>query len=65
MLNHSALTEERLLADFHVLRIPYMISAGVQAAWSKDLKSPVLEAIFSIDIYGMSIGAPGLNRVRL
>jgi len=54
-----------ILADFHVLRIPYMISAGVQAAWSQDLESPVIEAIFSIDIYGMSIGSSGLNRVRL
>jgi hypothetical protein len=54
-----------LMADFHLLRIPYMISAGVQAAWSEDLKSPVLEAIFSIDIYGMNIGRSGLNRIRL
>ena len=54
-----------LVADFHVLRLPYMVSAGVQAAWSKDLVSPVLEAIFSIDIYGMSIGRSGFNRIRL
>lgn len=45
-----------LMADFHVLRLPYMISAGVQAAWSGDFESPVLKAIFSMDIYGMSIG---------
>ncbi len=54
-----------LIADFHVLRIPYMVSAGIQAAWSKDLESPVLEAIFSIDIYGMNIGRSGFNRIRL
>lgn len=54
-----------ILADFHLLRIPYMISAGVQAAWSKDLQSPVIETIFSIDIYGMNIGRSGRNRVRL
>jgi len=54
-----------IIADFHVLRIPYMVSAGVQAAWSEDLKSPVIEAIFSIDIYGMSISGPGFKRIRL
>lgn len=54
-----------LIADFHLLRIPYMVSAGVQASWSKDFKSPVLEAIFSIDIYGMSIAGRGKNRIRL
>ncbi len=48
-----------LIADFHVLRIPYMVSAGVQAAWMKGTRSPVLEAIFSIDIYGMNIGRSG------
>jgi len=46
----------QLIADFHVLRIPYMISAGVQAAWQKGEKIPVLQAIFNIDIYGMNIG---------
>ena len=45
-----------LIADFHVLRIPYMVSAGVQTAWMRGTKSPVIEAIFSIDIYGMNIG---------
>ncbi|HBE41425.1 MAG TPA: hypothetical protein DDW27_09515 [Bacteroidales bacterium] len=54
-----------IIADFHLLRIPYMISAGVQAAWSPDLKSPVIEAIFSIDIYGMSIAGQRFNRIRL
>ena len=24
-----------LLADFHILRIPFMISGGVQTAWKK------------------------------
>ncbi len=45
-----------LLADFHVLRLPYMVSAGVQAAWQKGEKVPILEAVFNIDIYGMNIG---------
>ncbi len=46
-----------LLADFHVLRLPYMVSAGVQAAWQKGVRSPFFEAIFNIDIYGMIIGS--------
>jgi hypothetical protein len=46
----------QLIADFHVLRLPYMVSAGVQAAWQKGERIPVLEAVFNIDIYGMSIG---------
>lgn len=45
-----------LIADFHVLRLPYMISAGVQAAWQKGEKIPSLEAIFNINIYGMNVG---------
>lgn len=45
-----------LISDFHVLRLPYMISAGVQAAWKKGDRSPVIEAILSINIYGMNIG---------
>jgi hypothetical protein len=48
-----------LIADFHILRIPYMVSAGVRAAWKKGMASPGLEAIFSIDIYGMIIGRSG------
>ncbi len=46
----------QLIADFHLLRLPYMVSAGVQSAWQKGEKTPVLEAVFNIDIYGMSIG---------
>ena len=53
-----------LIADFHVLRLPYMISAGIQAAWSADFASPFIEAIFSVDIYGTSIGRSGINRIR-
>jgi hypothetical protein len=45
-----------LISDFHVLRLPYMVSAGVQAAWRKGDYKPSLEAILSINIYGMSIG---------
>ena len=45
-----------LLSDFHVLRIPYMISAGVQSAWKSFGEKPAVSLIFSIDLYGMSIG---------
>jgi hypothetical protein len=45
-----------LLADFHVLRIPFMISGGVQAAWRSTKELPVLSAIFSMDLYGFSLG---------
>ena len=45
-----------LLSDFHVLRIPYMISAGVQAAWKSLSEKPTIGLIFNIDLYGMSIG---------
>ncbi len=45
-----------LISDFHVLRIPYQISAGVQAAWIRGEKSPALEMVFNIDVFGLSIG---------
>ncbi len=46
----------QLLADFHVLRIPYMISGGIQSAWKSISGPPVIEFLFNIDLYGMSIG---------
>jgi hypothetical protein len=45
-----------LLADFHVLRIPYQISGGVQSAWKKNTKGPTFELLFKIDLFGLSIG---------
>jgi hypothetical protein len=45
-----------LLTDFHVLRIPYMVSAGVQAAWKTVKEKPSIGLLFNIDLYGMSIG---------
>ena len=45
-----------LLADFHLLRLPFLISAGVQAAW-KDLgQQPAVQGLFKIDIYGFKVG---------
>ncbi|MCX6300821.1 MAG: hypothetical protein NTW82_01430 [Bacteroidia bacterium] len=45
-----------LVSDFYFLRIPYPVSAGVQAAWKDFSNSPSFEFIFNIDIYGMNIG---------
>jgi hypothetical protein len=45
-----------LISDFYLLRIPYPISAGLQAAWKSLNEAPSFEFIFNIDIYGMNIG---------
>jgi hypothetical protein len=45
-----------LLTDFYVFRIPFMVSAGVQATWQKIGYMPKLEMLFSVDLFGMSIG---------
>ena len=45
-----------LMADFHVLRIPFMISAGIQSAWKDINKMPDLEMLFNIDLFGMTLG---------
>jgi|WetSurMetagenome_2_1015567.scaffolds.fasta_scaffold01654_2 hypothetical protein len=46
----------QLLADFHLLRIPFMISGGVQSAWKSFAKAPDIEMLFNIDLFGMTIG---------
>jgi hypothetical protein len=45
-----------LLADFHVLRIPFMISGGLQSAWKNFNESPTLGLLFNIDLFGMTLG---------
>ena len=45
-----------LLADFHLFRIPYMISAGIQSAWKDMNEKPVIEILFNIDLFGMTLG---------
>jgi hypothetical protein len=45
-----------LMADFYLFRLPYMISAGVQASWLKNTKTPVLEFVFNLDLFGFNIG---------
>ena len=43
-----------LLADFHVLRVPYMISGGIQFVWKNINESPTIGFLFNIDLYGMT-----------
>jgi hypothetical protein len=45
-----------LLADFHILRIPYMISGGVQSAWKTFNEKPSFQLLFTIDLFGYAIG---------
>jgi hypothetical protein len=45
-----------LMADFHILRIPYMISGGVQTAWMNLNEKPSFKLLFNIDLYGFTIG---------
>jgi len=49
-----------LLADFHLFRIPYMISAGIQSAWKDKNEKPVIEILFNIDLFGTTLGNKGL-----
>ena len=44
-----------LLADFHVLRLPFMISGGVQTAWTDIEEKPVFKILFNIELFGMAI----------
>ena len=49
-----------LLADFHVLRLPFMISGGVQTSWIDIEEKPVFEILFNIELFGMAV-----NREKL
>jgi hypothetical protein len=49
-----------LLADFHVLRIPFLISGGVQSAWKNINESPTIELLFNIDLFGFNFGGKHL-----
>jgi hypothetical protein len=46
----------QILADFHLFRIPFMISGGMQSAWKSAGEAPDIEMIFNIDLFGMTIG---------
>ncbi|MBK7711316.1 MAG: hypothetical protein IPJ37_10485 [Bacteroidales bacterium] len=45
-----------LMADFHLFRIPYMISCGVQSSWMRGGNTPVFKFLLNIDLFGMAIG---------
>jgi len=44
------------ISDFYILRIPFMVSGGVQASWKDINEKPSLKIILNLDIYGMMIG---------
>ncbi|HUX96122.1 MAG TPA: hypothetical protein VMV47_10345 [Bacteroidales bacterium] len=44
-----------LIADFHVLRLPFMISGGVQTAWKDISEKPFMKVLFNIELFGMAI----------
>jgi hypothetical protein len=45
-----------LLGDFYILRLPFQVSGGIQTSWTDLSSRPVVKAIFTIDLFGMSIG---------
>jgi hypothetical protein len=45
-----------LMADFHVLRIPFMISGGIQSAWKDINQAPSIQLLFNINLFGMTLG---------
>jgi hypothetical protein len=45
-----------LTADLHLFRIPYMISCGVQSAWTRGENTPVFKFLLNMDLFGLSIG---------
>ena len=54
----------QLMSDFYVFRIPFMMSAGLEASWRKPGETPFLKVLFNIDLFGMSIGKRGMEHQR-
>jgi hypothetical protein len=54
----------QLMTDFYVFRIPFMVSAGMEASWRKLGEAPFLRMLFNIDLFGMSIGKRGMEHQR-
>jgi hypothetical protein len=46
----------QITADYFLLRIPFMVSTGVQAVWRSINEVPVFELVFNVDVFGMKIG---------
>ena len=49
-----------LLSDFYLLRIPFMITAGIQTSYLDVSKSVVYKLILNIDVFGMQISGSKL-----
>jgi hypothetical protein len=45
-----------LLSDFYLLRIPFRLSAGVQAAWIPERNKPYFRLLFNMDVFGFVLG---------
>jgi hypothetical protein len=45
-----------LMSDFYIFRLPFMVSAGVEASWRYFGEFPYLKLLFNIDLFGMTIG---------
>ncbi len=54
----------QLMTDFYALRMPFLITAGIEASWRYLGETPYLKAIFNIDLFGMNIGRRGRERMR-
>ncbi|MDP4222936.1 MAG: hypothetical protein Q8868_06445 [Bacteroidota bacterium] len=54
----------QLMTDFYAFRMPFLVSAGIEAAWRYLGEVPYLKAVFNIDLFGMSIGKRGVGRIR-
>jgi hypothetical protein len=44
-----------LMADFHILRLPFQISGGIQTSWTDISETPYTEILFNIELFGMAI----------
>jgi hypothetical protein len=51
-----------LMADFHILRLPFMISGGLRASWKDFSEKPVTEVLFNIGLFGMAINNGGYQQ---
>ena len=43
------------LADFHVFRLPFMLSSGAQVAWKDFSQQPAITVLLNIELFGMAI----------
>jgi len=43
------------LADFHVFRLPFMLSSGAQVVWTDFSQQPTITFLLNIELFGMAI----------